>query len=738
MRVKLLTLALTAALAQPALASDEHNHSIGSDHSGPAHIDIGPVQSEFDDMYLEYLNSQKPKLRAAQNSVLANQAGIVEIDVAVVLHQQYIDQMKENLFKDKNGKFYENGAQFAVERVKAQFDYFNKSLEKQGLKGRFNPVYFTVVNHIIEKSVSVTDATDFNNLRTCVVSPDFYIDQQGKREYCSSGAFGIAREATNSKVDTMLYIRPYIEDEPVVGWGGFRSIAYAGDRYIQTGKELLASGNNYPDAVFESLRFGHYNAQVMIHEFGHVLAAGHEISEAQPVYADSYGRAYSCGRKLNIATGEYSTSKKRETIMYTGASIVTEPSHDFFSDPNLFVDGDACGEAGVADNKKYVAENLPVIAAQYEPPVKASNVFFVQSELIFNRTEGKGTITLRRTGDLTQPAYINVIASDDTAWEQRDFDFGLKEVAFAAGESEKTVEFTMLERTGGHADTQFSVKMIGAMNASFASEPLTVKIVSDKPVQNGQVGFKDSQITTAEGNVVEVLLTRTNGTDGDATFNVTTANGTGVAGVDYKAVSQAVTIKNGESSASVLIETTNRAGSQGARTVLLNIESVTGATAGTTQATLTINDALQYGTVGFTATTVTATESGPATLNITRTNGSDGAVSVNVKTVSGTAVAGTDFTALDQTVNFAEGQTTASVTVPLINRTGSQGSRSFSVEISNPAGGVAVGTSVATVTIADASGQSGQGSSEGGSSGGSTSIWFILSLFLVSLVRRRY
>ncbi len=738
MKIKLLTLTLIAAMVQPALASEEHNHPADGIHVGVAHIDIGGVEAYVDNFHRQQLKSRKLSLGLLKstNAVTASSENV--IDVGVVIHQEYINQMKEQLIKDKDGKHYENGAQFAIARIKAKFDFYNDALEKQGFSGRFNPVYYTTISHEITKHLNASESGDFQNVRDCVYWPDNYLNYSQKKDYCTAQGFDKARAALSTKVDLMFYVRPFYEGEVAVGHGGYLSAAADYDVYNIVAKQIVNSGQSYPDAVYESLRFGHYNAQVMMHEFGHVLAAGHEITDTQPVFGDgSYGRAYSCGPAVDTATGEKDYTSKRFTIMVSGAALLTKPHHAFYSDPDIFVEGDACGAAGVADNAKYVSENLPLAANVNTLPAKDSDVFFVQSDLIFNRTEQKGVITIRRTGDLTKPAYVNVLAEDGTAWEQRDFDFGLKEVVFAAGESEKTVEFTMLERNEGHADTKFNVKMIGAMYATYASEPLNVTITSDNPLQGGQVGFKDSQITTAEGNLVEVLLTRTNGTDGDATFNVVTANGTGTAGVDYKAANQTVTIKSGQNSASVMIETTSRAGNQGARTVLLSISDLTGATAGSAQATITINDALQSGTVGFATTAVTATESGSATLNITRTNGAEGAVSVNVKTVSGSAIAGTDFNTVDQAVNFAEGQTTASVTVTLINRSGSQGSRSLSVELSNPVGGAAIGSSVATVTITDAPSQPNQGGdSSEGSSGGSTSIWFLLSMLITALVRK--
>ena len=60
------------------------------------------------------------------------------------------------------------------------------------------------------------------------------------------------------------------------------------------------------------------------------------------------------------------------------------------------------------------------------------------------------------------------------------------------------------------------------------------------------------------------------------------------------------------------------------------------------------------------------------------------AVSVSYSTKNGSAVSGTDYTATSGTLTFAPGETAQNITVPIIDRSGSAPSRSFSVTLEQP------------------------------------------------------
>ena len=92
---------------------------------------------------------------------------------------------------------------------------------------------------------------------------------------------------------------------------------------------------------------------------------------------------------------------------------------------------------------------------------------------------------------------------------------------------------------------------------------------------------------------------------------------------------------------------------------------------------------------------------GSATFTVSRSSGRLGAVSVDYATSPGTAGSG-DFTGVSGTLNFADGQSEATVSIPIIDDTLDEDLESFSFSLSNPTGGAVLGTdTVGSVTIAD-------------------------------------
>src|SRR5687768_4583405 len=77
-----------------------------------------------------------------------------------------------------------------------------------------------------------------------------------------------------------------------------------------------------------------------------------------------------------------------------------------------------------------------------------------------------------------------------------------------------------------------------------------------------------------------------------------------------------------------------------------------------------------------------------AQLTVTRTGGSDGAITVAIATGDGSATAGQDYIALTSTVSFAAGDAVAkTVTVSLTDDNGTEADETLTVTLSAPTGG---------------------------------------------------
>ncbi|HUM12905.1 MAG TPA: DUF1566 domain-containing protein [Myxococcaceae bacterium] len=112
------------------------------------------------------------------------------------------------------------------------------------------------------------------------------------------------------------------------------------------------------------------------------------------------------------------------------------------------------------------------------------------------------------------------------------------------------------------------------------------------------------------------------------------------------------------------------------------------------------------------AASATVVESaGHLTVSVSRIGGSSGAVSVHVDSADGTAHAGEDYGPLSTTVSFADGEVgPKTVDLSVANDTAVEGTETFTVRLSAPSGGAALGTPTsATISILDDDGAGAQG-----------------------------
>ncbi len=103
------------------------------------------------------------------------------------------------------------------------------------------------------------------------------------------------------------------------------------------------------------------------------------------------------------------------------------------------------------------------------------------------------------------------------------------------------------------------------------------------------------------------------------------------------------------------------------------------------------------------ATDYYASEGGqPAYVTVLRTGDLSSATSVDYATTNGTATAGSDFTAVSGTLNFAAGESSKIISIPIINDTIFEGNESFGIALSNQTNNASlVSPNQATVSIYD-------------------------------------
>ena len=223
----------------------------------------------------------------------------------------------------------------------------------------------------------------------------------------------------------------------------------------------------------------------------------------------------------------------------------------------------------------------------------------------------------------------------------------------------------------------------------------------------GTIQFQNATVSVVEnvvGGNLTVTLTRTGVTTNAATVTINSADGTATAGTDFTGGPYTANFAAGETTATFVIPITDDATDEADETFTLTIANITGGNAiGTpSTATVTITDNEGPGTIQFQGATSTVAETaGNAMVTLTRTGGTTGAIAVTVTATGGTATAGTDFAAGPYTVNFADGQTTATLTIPITDDTAIEGDETTNLAIT-AAGAATIGTPAGnTLTITD-------------------------------------
>jgi hypothetical protein len=247
---------------------------------------------------------------------------------------------------------------------------------------------------------------------------------------------------------------------------------------------------------------------------------------------------------------------------------------------------------------------------------------------------------------------------------------------------------------------------VGATGSGFVLQLASVVSASEASLQ-----FSAGTASAAENaGSVTVTVTRTGKLDNVVSVQFATADASAVAGTDYTATTGTLNFAASDVSETIVVPIADRASFQGERSFGITLSNpqpggaaVLGAPA-TIAVTIQDDDPAMFGTLQLSAATYSVVENaGTLAVVVRRVGGSDGAVSATISTTPGTATSPADFTAVNQVVNFAAGDTAdKTINISLSDDTTFEGDETFTVALSAATGGAVLGSPVsATVTITE-------------------------------------
>ncbi len=209
--------------------------------------------------------------------------------------------------------------------------------------------------------------------------------------------------------------------------------------------------------------------------------------------------------------------------------------------------------------------------------------------------------------------------------------------------------------------------------------------------------------TEAAGTVITVTATASQAVTGDQTVDLG-VSGTGITGADYTLSNTTITILDGQTSGTVTFIVQDDSDIEGTETATLTISNPSaGITLGSTTTqdiAITDND---FPSVDLSVSASAGTEAAGTVITVTATASQavTGDQTVDLG-VTGTGIAGTDYTLSSSTITILNGQTTGTVTFTIQDDLDIEGTETAALTISNPSSGLTLGsTTTQNIAITD-------------------------------------
>jgi uncharacterized delta-60 repeat protein len=311
-------------------------------------------------------------------------------------------------------------------------------------------------------------------------------------------------------------------------------------------------------------------------------------------------------------------------------------------------------------------------------------------------TGTNAVIRVVRSGGSTGEVTVDFMTSDDTAQSGVNYLGFTNTLTFAEGETYKTITVPVLHDNIATDEKVLKLALVNPTGgATLGPQPTaTVTIIN---VDMG-VGFTSTSYSVNEGvgsGQATISVARVGGTNGTTTVSFYTQDGTAFSGTHYKSTSGTISFLPGESLKTFPVGIIDEKIVEGNHTVLLYLTNPSGTTALTTaSAVLTIVDNdFAAGTLRFSAGSYQVGEKGTnAVITVNRVNGFTGIVAVDFATSDGTAKAGVKYVKTSTRLAFADGETSKTVLIPIIDENAVEGDQSVILTLSNVSGGATLGS----------------------------------------------
>ena len=328
----------------------------------------------------------------------------------------------------------------------------------------------------------------------------------------------------------------------------------------------------------------------------------------------------------------------------------------------------------------------------------ASRIGFSSSTVSAIEEDGSATVRVKRSGITS--FLLQVEWSAKSGVDLPPIARGV--IEFPAGVTEQSFTVPIIDDALDEKPETVLLQLANPTTGGLLGDATSVAlIIRDGP---DLVEFSSETIVVgeADGNAVMTVRRRLADKSGTLSVEISTVAGTALADQHFTPMTTKLIFGPGEISKTVSIPIRDNAVSDSDKTFEVRLENIFGgASLGVARAVVTIvDDDVRF---ELAKTRIEVPEAAiSANIEVRRVGSTAKKARVNFSTADGTAIAGRDYTTTSGTLDFAAGETSQAITVPILNDSIIEANESFTVSLTAHNGELSVtAPGVAEVTIVD-------------------------------------
>ena len=291
---------------------------------------------------------------------------------------------------------------------------------------------------------------------------------------------------------------------------------------------------------------------------------------------------------------------------------------------------------------------------------------------------GEAVFTVRLSDTSSETVTVRYATVDDTAVAGSDYTRTTGTLRFDPNERTDTIRVPILQDSTAEPSESFTVELSNPNRATVSDGTGAVTIEAD-PMPELRIS---DAAPVAEGNDAVFTVSLSTPSSQVVTVEYTTEDGTAAAGDDYTTIAETLTFSPGQTTKIIRVPVLVDSTQESSETFTVALSTPMGTTLADSTGLGTITaDPMPGLSIGDAEPVA---EGNDAVFTVSLSPPSSQVVTVEYRTVDGTAGAGSDYSTTSETLRFDPLETSKTIQVPVLTDSLSEPSEDFEVELRNP------------------------------------------------------